>query len=257
MKVGVCSDLHLDFGGSKIDFSKNTELDLLLLAGDITPSACFYTKKQALDFFKLCGDNANQVLMVLGNHEHYDFRFEDTKDAIQDLIQDSGASNIKLLDNEFFDIEEFSVFGATLWTDLNNSCPVTSMHASYYMTDYSVISKNGVSLKPQDTISENANSRILIQEFLDFNEGERRSIILTHHTPTILGIPEELRNASSFSYANTGLEEMILNSSSLELWASGHVHVPYDYTVGKCRCVGNPRGYPKQNVTWELVSYTL
>lgn len=262
MLVGICSDLHLEFGEVVVEFPEE-QLDLLLLAGDITLNSNFNSyvsfensaiKKRSLDFFKLCGIKAKTTIMVLGNHEHYDFLFEDTANAIRLMIKESGA-NVILLDNETFELGEFSIFGATLWTDLNKKSPIAILDATHYMTDYSVIRKvNGNRLVPEDTIDENTYSRICIQKFLSDNDNAgKRSIIITHHTPTWLGVSEDFKSRLvTYAYANTGLEEMILESSSLELWVSGHQHTSHNYMLGNCTFIGNPKGYENQNKNWKL-----
>jgi hypothetical protein len=32
------------------------------------------------------------------------------------------------------------------------------------------------------------------------------------------------------------------------LWVHGHVHDSFDYTVGKCRVIANPRGYARNRL---------
>jgi hypothetical protein len=56
---------------------------------------------------------------------------------------------------------------------------------------------------------------------------------------------------------------LILNDScasiSRQLRHNGHVHDSFDYTVGKCRVIANPRGYPRnrfyaevpEQIVWE------
>ena len=42
---------------------------------------------------------------------------------------------------------------------------------------------------------------------------------------------------------HTELSEMILDHPNIKHWVHGHTHDPFDYKIGECRVVCNPRGY--------------
>ena len=42
---------------------------------------------------------------------------------------------------------------------------------------------------------------------------------------------------------SSDLSEFILDHPEIVLWTHGHTHDPFDYEVGTCRVVCNPRGY--------------
>jgi hypothetical protein len=39
------------------------------------------------------------------------------------------------------------------------------------------------------------------------------------------------------------LNDLILSNPQIKLWTHGHTHHEFDYMIGDCRVVCNPRGY--------------
>ena len=66
MKIITYSDLHLEFG-SNFKPPKNSDADLMILAGDIIT---FKNFKPLSDFLS---DWKKPVLFIAGNHEYYNF----------------------------------------------------------------------------------------------------------------------------------------------------------------------------------------
>jgi hypothetical protein len=44
---------------------------------------------------------------------------------------------------------------------------------------------------------------------------------------------------------HSDLSEFILDRPGIKLWTHGHTHEDFDYMIGECRVVCNPRGYIK------------
>ena len=42
---------------------------------------------------------------------------------------------------------------------------------------------------------------------------------------------------------STNLDDFILDRRQIRLWTHGHTHEDFDYMIGGCRVVCNPRGY--------------
>jgi hypothetical protein len=38
----------------------------------------------------------------------------------------------------------------------------------------------------------------------------------------------------------------MLDRPQIKLWTHGHTHHPFDYVIGECRVVCNPRGYHQE-----------
>ena len=87
MKLRVISDVHLEFG--EYDPGKG---DVLILAGDICDAIAYVHrcdedyKKRYDEFFTKCVENYNKVFYVMGNHEHYNCRFDETAEILRDNI---------------------------------------------------------------------------------------------------------------------------------------------------------------------------
>ena len=42
---------------------------------------------------------------------------------------------------------------------------------------------------------------------------------------------------------HSDLTDVMLDNPNIKLWTHGHTHHPFDYQIGDCRVVCNPRGY--------------
>ena len=42
------------------------------------------------------------------------------------------------------------------------------------------------------------------------------------------------------------LSDFILDQENIKYWVHGHMHDPFDYEIGQCRVVCNPRGYSNE-----------
>ena len=74
-------------------------------------------------------------------------------------------------------------------------------------------------------------------------EGDpQRSVVVTHHAPSILSLPAHRRSQPlSCAYASH-LDDFIRLHSPL-LWIHGHIHHSQDYRIGTTRVLANPHGY--------------
>src|SRR5512139_42869 len=94
MKIAYGSDLHLEFGMTELNNTENA--DLLVLAGDIVVADRLHPKHEW--FFENCSNKFKDVILILGNHEHYGSDFNNTPTLIRDLV--SPYKNIHFLDKE-------------------------------------------------------------------------------------------------------------------------------------------------------------
>jgi hypothetical protein len=70
------------------------------------------------------------------------------------------------------------------------------------------------------------------------------TIVVGHHAPSKSSThprykDEELMNGGYSS----DLTEFIIDRPGIKLWTHGHTHEDFDYMIGTCRIVCNPRGY--------------
>lgn len=206
MKIGYCSDLHLEFYSSSF---RNTALeilresqdkvDILIIAGDLHSD--FHKRKRFLEKLK------PNFLFVPGNH---DFR----KSTVYDT----------------FSVNE-DIVSSTLWTNLQEN-PLTEAEVIRWW-DFREIRYWTIQECKQRFYSE--SKRILESEC---------PIVVTHFAPSMKSVEEKYKDAIIDNpYFCNDLDDLILKSNK-KLWIHGHVHSQHDYMIGDCRVVANPWGYP-------------
>ena len=266
MKIGIASDLHLEFRGCEL---KNNEgVDVLVLAGDIckvddiirfpfnqdreqTDSPAQYRSSIYKEFFSNTIKEFPKVIVVAGNHEHYGGQFHKTIAALQENLEYI-SPNFHVLNNDSVTINDTVFVGSTLWTDLNNGCPITDYHLGSCMSDYRVITfkdsrGNYRKLRPRDTLSEHITSASYIKTVLDnCTETGQNVVVVSHHAPCSLSIHETYKDDHYMNGGYVSNLENLLYRNSVKLWCHGHVHNQFDYYVGDARVVCNPRGYPNE-----------
>jgi len=256
------SDIHLEFGGPIVV----PECDVLLLSGDIFtawrhPEAKDNHQaslhKREKKFFQQCQDKAAKTLIILGNHEHYNGTFGHTIERARAKLD--WFPNIELLNNDTVEFDDFAVFGSTFWTDMNQSHPEVMWHANRVMTDFSVIFKhrgNGYLdpselFRAHDTVVENTYARKKLVEFLSLyaDDEKRKTIVMTHHAPTYACVDRKFSvDMLTYAFANTGLDDMLLDNDGPHVWLYGHMHHRKEFLHGdKTRIIANARGYFNTN----------
>ena len=257
MKIAYASDLHLEFQHITLNNTENA--DVLVLAGDICTVKHFHSRPEMElayhEFFKNVSEQFKYVLYVVGNHEHYHYQFVHTVNDLK--LKLAEFKNIYVLDNEVFDIENYTFVGSTLWTDMNDECPLTMNAASFAMPDFKIVKYfdgvNYMKFTPQQSVREHTKSLKYIKHVIrNCNDKDyyldREVIVVTHHSPSHKSIHpkfahEELMNGAFHSK----LDYMMEMADNVKLWIHGHTHDPFDYVIGITRVLCNPRGYPKEN----------
>ena len=223
MKVKVLSDLHLEF--SMMDPGHG---DVLVLAGDICVASNY---EEYADFFDLCVENYNQVFYVLGNHEHYNGRWNEAFWILQDKLPEG----ITLLNNKSVYYQGVHFIGATMWTNFDNMNQLEMDEAGRYMNDYHAVEGN----EPANTLEEHLFSRDWFERAIPTLRGP--VFVITHHAPSYQSVQGRYID-SKHCYASD-LERLIMKNPNIVAWAHGHIHHSNDYQIGECRVISNPRGY--------------
>jgi Icc-related predicted phosphoesterase len=69
-------------------------------------------------------------------------------------------------------------------------------------------------------------------------------IVVGHHAPSKASTHPRYRGETIVNGAySSDLSEFILDRPGIKLWTHGHTHEDFDYMIGDCRVVCNPRGY--------------
>jgi Icc-related predicted phosphoesterase len=259
MRIDLISDLHLDFGDLVLPGG-----DILIIAGDLCEAKNFkkelYNPKlRPLPTHKIdrradrcyrfikeeCSEKYRETIYVFGNHEHYKFQIHKTYEHFKNQL----PSNVHLLENESFDIEDVTFVGATLWTDMNKSDPLTLFHTKQGMSDFNLITmlneSNGCyhKLTPEYTTFLHKRSFEYIKAVVE-TDPNHKYVVVTHHAPSPLSIhPIYERDSLMNGAYQSNLSEYIMDHSQIKVWAHGHTHHAFDYDLGATRILCNPRGY--------------
>lgn len=229
MKVQIASDLHLEFfvdeGKRFIEqFLDATDVDVLILAGDIFVCDDFKRAKQTFTWFKTKYKN---VVYIPGNHEYYgrimgDARKDLEKAALETGVELLGVGQIAVVEGQRF-------IGDTMWF------PWTMDHALYsgLMSDFSCI-KGFI----ENVFNINKQCRHWFRRVIKPND-----IVVTHHLPSRQSVSPQYEHSPLNRFFVSDVEG-IIKATKPKLWVHGHTHTPADYMLGKTRVVCNPRGYP-------------
>jgi predicted phosphohydrolase len=236
VRIRILSDLHREFGPTELP---RLDADLIILAGDIA------TKQNALPWIReFCGDTP--TVYICGNHEFYGDKLPRVTERLR---EETKGTNIHVLENESISLGGWQIFGCTLWTDmaLIDQWQVGCGIAGAAMNDYKRIRNSALGYKrlaPIYTRAIHLQSVTSMRSFFRTHD-PAKSIIVTHHAPSILSLPERRRSEPiSCAYASH-LDEFILEYQP-PLWIHGHIHHSNNYLIGKTRIVANPQAYPDE-----------
>lgn len=264
MKIGVCSDLHLEFGPVTIE--NPGDVKVLILSGDILVEndLDIYDRRQDEmgfmrgkskayhDFFKDVCSKFPYVLYIAGNHEHYHGDFAQTLRGLKEKL--AHYKNLYVLDKEFITIDDVTFVGSTLWTNMNKEDPLTMHAISTMMNDFRIVKnsnryvQNGMKKKeevarfsPEDAVEENKKCFEYIKHIVSEHD---KVVVIGHHTPSRQSChPRYDSNELMNGGYHNDYEEYIMDHPQIVLWTHGHTHERYDYMIGDTRVVCNPRGY--------------
>lgn len=258
MKINVTSDLHLEFDDLELPGG-----DVLILSGDVCeaknvkadrydPNGVMFDFERAnrrpdryIRFFKEECSKYRHVLYVMGNHEHYGFRYDKTYSQLLVNMPD----NVRLLEQETTEIDGVVFMGATLWTDCNNGDPITMMQLRSSMNDYRIVQNyykdkgQYFKLTPEFTHKVHRDTVAYFKEELAKYQ-DRKVVVITHHSPSKQSIKPKYQGDYHMNGGySSDLEQFILDHPQIKAWTHGHTHDTFDYQIGQCRVICNPRGY--------------
>jgi len=253
MRLHILSDLHLEHASFEMP---SIDSDVLLLAGDIHAPG-----RRALAW--AASDPVSRkrpVVFVAGNHEFYDARYQVERSQMKLAAQGMG---IHYLDRATVVIDGVRFIGCTLWTDFKlpiqtRSGPVSDAVAgmaacALYLVDYRAIhwdAEDGTRLlRAEDTLAMHILERDWLRRELS-KPYDGKTVVVTHHAPHVSSLAAQYQE----DWASTGFVTALPDEffSVPTLWVHGHTHTKFDYRVGGCRVVCNPRGYRKRDGTFEV-----
>ena len=294
MKIALASDVHLEFGPLEIN---NTDAaDVLVLSGDICVARDLsdrdvhnllgeHTKSHRYHrFFEYCAAQFAHVIYIAGNHEHYNGDYVTTVSHLKDKL--SYLKNLHVMEKESITLDDVTFVCGTLWTDMNKEDPRTLSSIRGMMNDYRVIrnSSKKVTFKsympdpenpdkdiftfqerdakfsPEDTVADHKAMLNVIREAVAENPAGK-FVVVGHHSPSKLSTKPQYQDDVIVNGAySSDLSELMLDHPQIKLWTHGHTHHEFDYLIGTCRVVCNPRGYDgyeAQAVNWQLKTFEV
>lgn len=257
MKLLILSDLHSD--SHPFEISSSLDYDVAIFAGDILEPGR-NVAKWIRNSVRVGPDKP--AIQIAGNHEFYDTIMGNELELMR--------ANAKQHDVHFLDCDEVVIdrvrfLGCTLWTDFKLRIdyqgfpdePIRMLsdrgrgmaEALKYTEDYrsirhqpsgGMVSEVVLRLTPMDTLRIHRCHRSWLRRKLA-EPFDGRTVVITHHAPHRASLAAKFaEDWASTAFVNEMLSEFFERPA---LWAHGHTHDSFDYSVGNCRVVCNPRGY--------------
>ena len=235
MKLQIYSDLHTDFSSFE---APSTGADIVILAGDINCKSRGVI--WAGEHF-LC-----PVIYVPGNHEFYGGHLDHTLRKMRDVA----SAHVHVMDNQTWVWGRTRFLCATAWTDFSATGDVVAAAktASDWMNDFRLIrfGDNFRRLRPSDLVSRNHATHDWLAQELD-KDFEGNTVVVTHHAPVPEVVGDKHDGHLNAAYTNNWYALL----QKADLWVFGHTHRAVDVTLGRCRVVSNPRGYPNEQTGFD------
>jgi Icc-related predicted phosphoesterase len=249
MRCHYLSDLHLE---SQSFDAKLPKGDVLIIAGDLCHARCLDPGRQdkysidqrdrVLRFIDGALASFEHVLLVAGNHEHYDGVFEDTVGLLRRHLP-----GVTVIDNETVELGGIRFFGSTLWTNFDGRREAAMNGVRRRMGEFFFVKtrrEDGALAKfqPEDALRAHDAARAALLAAVAEGDG-KPTVVITHHAPGRHGLnPQFAGNGLDAAYASD-LETLIAGLDNVPVWVHGHTHVARSYRVGRTVVRSNALGF--------------
>jgi Icc-related predicted phosphoesterase len=224
-----------------------------------------------LAFFAQVCKEFPKVVYVMGNHEHYHGDFAYTYGILKRAT--AHLTNFYLLEKETLVVDDITIIGATVWTDMNDNDPTTlhampSMMNDFHGVDNSLrmisrtvplyddgeynVDRKITGYKQKETPSKFSPEDAVVDHNLALNyinhvtaeKANDKFVVVSHHCPSLKSVHDKYRGDTVMNGGfYSDLDDFIAYRPQIRLWMHGHTHEDFDYTIGTTRVVCNPRGY--------------
>lgn len=241
MKIRVLSDLHLELCPWQ---APAVDADVVVLAGDI------HAHTHAIDW-AIAVFPGQQIVYVPGNHEFYDAEIY----GLRQQLRQRAGDQLHVLDDSAIEIDGVRFLGSTLWTDyklFGVDRQAGAMHeAKHCMIDHNCIrsAPSGRFLPTDAARLHRKSAAWLATELAKPSDG--KTVVVTHHLPSRKSVAERYLSSILSAAFASNLDALVARA---DLWIHGHTHDSFDYELGGCRVVCNPRGYMRRRTAGELES---
>jgi predicted phosphodiesterase len=236
LRLLVLSDLHLELPHPPYLPPPPETYDAVILAGDIN------LRNQCLLWAASTFASGKPVLFVPGNHEYYGRTTHEKFDA--GITQ---YDNLWLLNPGALQIADVQFIGAKLWAEYELSADELISEQSIAIaqvgSDHRNIMDGGGRVQPGFLRNLHEKSLMFIGNNLTHGSPRKR-VVITHHLPCAQSIDPKCADAPLNPAFASNLDVLVRKA---DLWIHGHTHASADYSLGGCRVVCNPAGYPRDN----------
>ncbi len=254
-KIALISDLHNELhreaGRPVPDLQLKTDVDVLVLAGniDVQEHGAHYAVEQSQKF-------GVPVVYVLGNHEFYG---TPDKPLIEKVLEQTRGTDVTVLDADTVTIADTRFIGATLWTDMEllgrNRKNQLLSHAALNVSDYDKIrfvhKPMSQVFTPTHACFWHEQDRAFIEAELT-KDDDGKKVVISHYAPSAqcLSVSErdDLLSACRASHLDWMIEKY-----QPEAWLYGHIDYPNQLQLGKTTVINSPGGYQQQSSYEPLV----
>lgn len=237
MKIALHSDLHTE--KSQIELDNLEQADLLILAGDIG------NQRTLPIFFDRLRQSAPHLptLMVLGNHERFHLRLDESVPIYKELCQ---QFNIRLLDNEAVIFQDVLFCGTTLWSNFQTAVNQEEAirWSEEHLYDFKMIYEDEHTLlRAQTMIEYNQQAQVFLHESLQKVVDVRKKVVISHFLPSIELIePTYLQDEYARNKTAYWANELPDLYNLCDVWLYGHSHCNVVKTINRTLFLSNQRG---------------
>ncbi|MGE0022219.1 MAG: metallophosphoesterase [Hyphomicrobium sp.] len=253
MRCHYLSDLHLERQAFPWRLPGG---DILIVAGDTCHASCLdpargdkYAHDQrarVMQVFEAAVASFRHVLVIAGNHEHYDGIFDDTAALLKRHLP-----GVTVLDDEAVEIDGIAFFGTTLWSDFDNRSEATLDGVRRRMGEFFFVRKRSrdaegrahfAKFTPRDALAAHDAAMNALHTHLATRRG-KPTVVISHHAPSRQGLDaRHAGNGLDGAYASD-LDRAIAALEEVPVWVHGHTHVRRSYRIGSTAVHANCRGF--------------
>ncbi len=239
LNIQYVSDLHLEFTENENFLNKfpiRPVGEILILAGDIVPLV-------RLDdfnyFFDQLSNDFEAVFWIPGNHEYYHSDLGLKCSSFKEKIR----NNVWFLNNQEIIFEKFRLIFSTLWSHISLQ---NALLIQQSLNDFRMIKFKGKPFTPELFNSLFEENHKFIKNRLQ-QKSELKTVVVTHHVPTLLNYPKKYRNSSINEAFAVELYNLI-ETQQPNYWIYGHHHFnTTDFRIGNTQMLTNQLGYVAYN----------
>lgn len=255
LRIQIVSDLHIEFYGNELppDTIIEPQAPILALLGDVG----YAMDDQYRRFLLRQCDRFEQVFFLAGNHEFYNHQGTTHSMTEQRQWMEQVATereNLHYLEQaSLLLVHGVRILATTLWSEIpDHLLQVSESSLNDYRISYNHVP--GVDVLPR-RVTANETRHMhrtslawLTSELQRAQDRNEQVLVLTHHTPLLLGTSNPKYDGSDLTHCFSSDLRYLLQDP-IVAWACGHTHYNFDISSPhpssgrKVRVLSNQRGY--------------